>query len=232
MNGDSVPFPAELINVSRTYRLGPIEVHALRGVSLRIKKSELVALVGPSGSGKSTLLNILGTLDRPTGGSILIDGVDASQLSDNEVSKLRNEKIGFIFQAYNLVNRATVIRNVELPAIVKGVPREQRQRSAKELLAILGIETMANRKPTVLSGGEQQRVAIARALINNPAIILADEPTGNLDSKTGKEIFGILKSLTKEHGATVVVVTHNLDIANSSDRVIRIRDGRLEEAGG
>ncbi|MBI2185399.1 MAG: ABC transporter ATP-binding protein [Thaumarchaeota archaeon] len=227
----STAFAAELIDISKTYRIGAMEVHALNHVDIAIKKGELLALVGPSGSGKSTLLNILGTLDRPTEGSVLIDGIDTSKMRDNDLSALRNQKIGFIFQSFNLVNRTTVLRNVELPAIVKGVSQEQRRQKAEELITLMGLQGTANRKPTTLSGGQQQRIAIARALINDPAIILADEPTGNVDSKTGLEIFDILKSLTRKYGATVVVVTHNLELADMADKIVRIRDGKVEEVG-
>ncbi len=222
-------YAAETINLTKIYKSNSVEVYALQNVNLKIHRGEFVAVVGPSGSGKSTLLNLLGVLDKPTSGHVLIDGVDTSTLNSVELAKLRNEKIGFIFQAYNLINRATVLRNVELPAVVKGVPKEERIRRAKELLELMGLGDKLNRKPLTLSGGEQQRVAIARALINNPTLILGDEPTGNVDSKTGYEIFDLLRKLSREHGATIVVVTHNLELAKLTDRIVYLRDGKIED---
>ena len=220
-------YAVELINVIKDYHVGPIVVHALRGVSLKIKRGEFVAIMGPSGSGKSTLLNLIGAIDRPTSGKVLIDGVDISKLDDNELAELRNKKIGFVFQAYNLINRTTVLRNVELPAIVAGVPKKERVKRAKEVLRIVGLEEEIYRSPKYLSGGQQQRVAIARALINNPSIILADEPTGNLDSKTGYEVMSYLRKLNEEFGTTVIVVTHARDVAEMADRILYIRDGKI-----
>ncbi|OYT56231.1 ABC transporter ATP-binding protein [Candidatus Bathyarchaeota archaeon] len=222
-------YAAETINLTKIYKSNSVEVYALQNVNLKIRRGEFVAVVGPSGSGKSTLLNLLGVLDKPTSGHVLIDGVDTSTLNSVELAKLRNEKIGFIFQAYNLINRTTVLRNVELPAVVKGVPKEERIRRAKELLELMGLGDKLNRKPLTLSGGEQQRVAIARALINNPTLILGDEPTGNVDSKTGYEIFDLLRKLSREHGATIVVVTHNLELAKLTDRIVYLRDGKIED---
>ena len=218
-------YAAEAIDLTKIYRSGVYEVYALRRVNLRVRRGEFLAVVGPSGSGKSTLLNLLGTLDKPTSGKVLIDNVDTSKLSSGELAKLRSRKIGFVFQAYNLINRTSVLRNVELPAMVLGVPVEERRKRALELLEIMDLKDKAYRKPTELSGGEQQRVAIARALINNPALVLADEPTGNVDSKTGKAIFELLARLCHERGATVVVVTHNLELASMTDRIIHLRDG-------
>ena len=221
-------YAVETVNLTKIYRSNSVEVYALVDVNLKIRRGEFVAVVGPSGSGKSTLLNLLGVLDKPTSGYVLIDGINTSTMDSAKLAKLRNEKIGFIFQAYNLINRTTVLRNVELPAIVRGVPKKERIKRAMELLELTGLADKFNRKPLTLSGGEQQRVAIARALINNPTIILADEPTGNLDSKTGYEIFGLLRKLSEERGATVIVVTHNLELANLTDRIIYLRDGRVE----
>mgnify|MGYP001082170914 FL=1 len=209
--------------------MGSVEVYALRNINLKVKHGEFVSIVGPSGSGKSTLLNMLGALDRPSGGHVLIDGVDILTLNNDELAMLRNVKIGFIFQAYNLVTRTTVLRNVEMPAMVLGTPREERLRRAYQLLDAIGIGDKAGRKPTALSGGEQQRVAIARALINNPTFILGDEPTGNVDSKTGLEIFALLRKMNEEHGTTILVVTHNLELANLTDRIIRLKDGVVEK---
>ncbi len=220
-------YAVELIDVVKDYHVGPIVVHALRGVSLKIKRGEFVAIMGPSGSGKSTLLNLIGAIDRPTSGKVLIDGVDISKLDDDELAELRNKKIGFVFQAYNLINRTTVLRNVELPAIVAGVPRKERVKRAKEVLRIVGLEEEIYRSPKYLSGGQQQRVAIARALINNPSIILADEPTGNLDSKTGYEVMSYLRKLNEEFGTTIIVVTHARDVAEMADRILYIRDGKI-----
>jgi putative ABC transport system ATP-binding protein len=183
--------------------------------------------MGPSGSGKSTLLNLIGALDKPTSGKVLIDGVDISLLNDNNLAKIRNEKIGFVFQAYNLVSRSSVFRNMELPAIVKGVERENRRKNISELLRIVGLSDKIFRKPKTLSGGEQQRVAIARALINNPEIVLADEPTGNVDSKTSIKIMTFLRKLNSERGTTVIVVTHDQEVANMTDKIIYIRDGKI-----
>jgi len=190
-------YAAETVKLTKVYRTGSEDVYALNNVNVRIKHGEFVSIVGPSGSGKSTLLNMLGTLDRPTSGHIFIGGTDTARLNNNQLAGLRNERIGFIFQAYNLINRTTVLKNVELPAIVKGIPRAERLRRAYEILDTMGMKDKANRKPSSLSGGEQQRVAIARALINRPTIILGDEPTGNVDSKTGGAIFEILSKLAR-----------------------------------
>ena len=221
-------YAVETVNLTKVYRSDSVEVYALVDVNLKIRYGEFVAIVGPSGSGKSTLLNLLGVLDKPTKGHVLIEGIDTSTMSPSQLAKIRNEKIGFIFQAYNLINRTTVLRNVELPAVVRGVPKKERVKRAMELLRLTGLDGKFNRKPLTLSGGEQQRVAIARALINNPTIILADEPTGNLDSKTGYEIFSLLRRLSEERKTTVIVVTHNLELANLTDRIIYLRDGRIE----
>jgi putative ABC transport system ATP-binding protein len=201
---------------------------------MKVQKGEFIAIMGPSGSGKSTLLNLLGALDKPSSGKILIDGVDISGLNENQLARLRNEKVGFVFQAYNLVSRSSVLRNMELPALVKGYSRSERERRVKGLLAVVGLSDKITRQPKTLSGGEQQRVAIARALINDPEIVLADEPTGNVDSRTGRMIMDFLRKLNKEGGTTVIVVTHSPDVANMADRIIYIRDGRIsrDERGG
>ena len=183
-------------NVHKIYRVGTVSVHALRGISLKVRRGEFVAIMGPSGSGKSTLLNMIGALDKPDSGKVYIDGVEITNLADDQLAVLRNKKIGFVFQAYNLINRTTVLRNIELPSIVAGIPKRERIKRAKELIRILGLdETMLKRRPIHLSGGQQQRVAIARALMNRPTIILADEPTGNLDSKTSEEVMRYLSCL-------------------------------------
>jgi putative ABC transport system ATP-binding protein len=204
-------------------------VIALRDISFDVKKGEFLAIVGPSGSGKSTLLNMIGALDRPTSGRVLIGGVDIFSLSDSEIATLRNIMIGFVFQSYNLINRTTVQRNVELPGIIKGMSSTSRSRRSKKLLELLGIGDKANFKPSNLSGGQQQRVAIARALMNNPTIILADEPTGNLDTKTGNEVFNLLRTLSKKYKRTIVMVTHNPALAQLTDRAIYIKDGTVEK---
>jgi putative ABC transport system ATP-binding protein len=205
-------------------------VVALDGVSFEVKRGEFVSIVGPSGSGKSTLLNVIGALDRPTSGKVFINGQDIFLLDDARLSDVRSRLIGFIFQSYNLVNRMSVQENVEFPAVFSERPSSSDRRTrALELLEILGIRDKAKQKPVDLSGGEQQRVAIARALINDPALVLADEPTGNLDTKTGREVFDLLKMLSDKFGTTVVMVTHNLELAGMTDRSIYIRDGRIEK---
>lgn len=205
-------------------------VVALDGVSFEVKRGEFISIVGPSGSGKSTLLNVIGALDRPTSGKVFINGQDIFLLDDARLSDVRSRLIGFIFQSYNLVNRMSVQENVEFPAIFAERPSSSNSRNrALELLEILGIDDKAKQKPVDLSGGEQQRVAIARALINDPALVLADEPTGNLDTKTGREVFDLLKMLSDRFGTTVVMVTHNLELAGMTTRSIYIRDGKIEK---
>jgi len=196
-------------------------------MNLKVKKGEFVAIMGPSGSGKSTTLNLIGALDRPTKGKVYVDGVDISKLSDDELSELRNKKIGFIFQNFNLINRTTVLGNVVMPSIVSGMSKRERVEKAKRLLKLVGLEEEMNRSPRFLSGGQQQRVAIARALMNDPTIVLADEPTGNLDTKTGREVMEYLRKLNKELGTTVIVVTHDPEVAKMADRIVYIRDGRV-----
>jgi len=214
----------KLENATKIYHMGKVQIQALRGVSLTIEQGEMVAIIGASGSGKSTLMNVLGFLDKLTTGTYTFDGVDVSGLNDNQLAELRNKKIGFVFQDYNLLRRANAVANVELPLIYAGGLRK-RQR-ALEALERVGLAARANHKPTELSGGEQQRVAIARALVNNPAIVLADEPTGNLDSVASAEIMGIFCKLNQE-GITVVMITHEMDIATQAKRIIRIRDGQI-----
>jgi len=214
----------ELENITKVYRMGKVEVYALNGVSLSIKEGEMVSIVGASGSGKSTLLNVIGCLDRPTSGRYLLEEADVSRLNDNKLADLRNKKFGFVFQEFNLLSRASAIANVELPLVYSG-SRQKRQR-AMEALERVGLGARANHKPTEISGGEQQRVAIARALVNNPALILADEPTGNLDSASTAEIISIFRQLNQE-GITVIIVTHEADIANQTQRIIHILDGKI-----
>jgi putative ABC transport system ATP-binding protein len=214
-------------DVHKTYDLGEIQVRALRGVSLDIYPGEFVAIMGASGSGKSTLMNILGCLDRPTKGRYLLDGKDVSGLTKRELAKIRSQRIGFVFQQFNLLSRTSALENVELPTIYAGVPIEERARRAKEALDRVGLADRAEHFPSQLSGGQQQRVAIARGLVNNPSLLLADEPTGNLDSRTSVEIMGIFQKLNDEHGLTVVIVTHEHDIAQFAKRAIEFRDGRI-----
>ncbi len=216
-----------LENVHKTYDLGEVQVHALRGVSLEIGRQEFVAVMGASGSGKSTLMNIVGCLDRPTKGRYLLDGVDVSQLSKRELARIRNRKIGFVFQQFNLLSRTSALENVELPTVYAGIPQEERTRRARAALERVGLAERAEHHPSQLSGGQQQRVAIARALVNHPQIVLADEPTGNLDSRTSVEIMDILQRLNEEEGLTVVIVTHEHDIAQYAQRAIEFRDGRV-----
>jgi len=217
----------ETVDVVKNYFLGSNVVSAINGVSLKIRRGDFVAIMGPSGSGKSTLLNLIGALDRPISGQVLIDGVDISTLDEEGLARLRNEKIGFVFQAYNLIARSSVLRNMELPALVKGYSRGERLDRVNRLLTTVGLDDKGPRKPQTLSGGEQQRVAIARALINDPEIVLADEPTGNVDSKTGRVIIDFLRKLNVNDGTTVVVVTHDPEVASRADRIINLRDGRI-----
>jgi len=218
----------EVEDVYKDYVVGNIVVHALRGISMRVRRGEFVAIMGPSGSGKSTLLNLIGALDKPTSGKIYIDGVDISKLDEDQLAELRNRKIGFVFQMFNLINRTSVARNVELPSIITRMPKKKRIEKVRKLLSILGLDEDAmKRRPIFLSGGQQQRVAIARALMNDPKIILADEPTGNLDSKTGKEVMEYLKMLNRKLGTTVVVVTHDRSVAMMADRILHIMDGKI-----
>jgi len=215
-------------NLSKVYDSAAGKVVALRKINFTIKKGEFVSIIGPSGSGKSTLLNMIGALDRPTVGKVFIGGTDIFSLKDSEIATMRNNLIGFIFQSYNLINRTTVQKNVELPAIISGMSNTDRNRRSLKILQALGIADKAKEKPSNLSGGQQQRVAIARSLINDPTIILADEPTGNLDTKTGQEIFQMLKTLSNKFRRTVIMVTHNPELAESTDRSIFLRDGRVE----
>jgi putative ABC transport system ATP-binding protein len=218
-----------LEGVHKTYDLGEIQVHALRGVSLSILAGEFVAIMGSSGSGKSTLMNILGCLDKPTRGQYFLDGRDVSGLTKTELAKLRSHKIGFVFQQFNLLSRTSALENVELPTIYAGVPIAERERRAEEALERVGLADRADHFPSQLSGGQQQRVAIARALVNNPSLLLADEPTGNLDSRTSIEIMDILQNLNSEHGLTVIIVTHESDIAQYAKRALEFRDGKMKK---
>ena len=211
----------------KTYVMGSEEIHALRGVSINIERGEYVAIMGPSGSGKSTLMNLIGCLDTPSQGSYLLNGKQVSEMNDNELARIRNEEIGFVFQTFNLLPRASALHNVELPLIYAGVPAKDRQERAKDALKKVELEERMMHKPNELSGGQRQRVAIARALVNNPSILLADEPTGNLDSKTGVEIMALFDKL-HAGGNTIVLVTHEADIAAHAHRVIHIRDGQVE----
>ena len=215
----------ELENITKVYKAGQTEVPALRGISCRIESGEMVSIVGPSGSGKSTLMNIIGCLDKPTSGKYRLDGVEVDKLNDDQLAEIRNKKIGFVFQSFNLLSRTTALANVELPLIYSGVG-DRRQR-ALQVLESVGLAHRVNHRPSELAGGEQQRVAIARALVNNPSLILADEPTGNLDTRTSQEIMGIFKRLN-EQGMTIVLVTHEPDIAAFTQRTIKVRDGQIE----
>jgi len=217
----------ETVDLWKTYVMGSEEIHALRGVSIQIERGEYVAIMGPSGSGKSTLMNLIGCLDTPSKGSYLLNGKQVSQMNDNELARIRNEEIGFVFQTFNLLPRATALRNVELPLVYAGVSAKDRDARARGALEKVELGSRMSHRPNELSGGQRQRVAIARALVNNPSILLADEPTGNLDSKTGVEIMGVFDRLHRA-GNTIVVVTHESDVAAYAHRAIHIRDGQVE----
>jgi putative ABC transport system ATP-binding protein len=217
----------ETVDLWKTYVMGSEEIHALRGVSIQIERGEYVAIMGPSGSGKSTLMNLIGCLDTPSKGSYLLNGKQVSRMNDNELARIRNEEIGFVFQTFNLLPRATALRNVELPLVYAGVPAKDRDARARGALEKVELTSRMSHRPNELSGGQRQRVAIARALVNNPSILLADEPTGNLDSKTGVEIMGVFDRLHRA-GNTIVLVTHESDVAAYAHRTIHIRDGQVE----
>jgi putative ABC transport system ATP-binding protein len=223
-------FPAvQTIDVTKVYRVGHIDYPALRGISLKIDKGELVSIMGPSGSGKSTLLNVIGALDPPTSGRVIIDGVDLRKLGEDRLALLRNRKLGFVYQSFNLIQRLTTIENVEMPLISRGVPEKIRRSKSLKILSAVGLNGKANKRPAELSGGEQQRVAIARALVTEPALIIADEPTGNLDSKTTREVVDQFIQVNRGFGTTILVVTHNAEIANRTQRVISLMDGLIEK---
>jgi putative ABC transport system ATP-binding protein len=213
----------------KTYKMGDIEVHALRGASLVVRRGEFLAIMGPSGSGKSTMMNIVGCLDRPTKGKYHLDGVDVSTLGKPELADIRNQRVGFVFQSFNLVPRTSALENVELPLIYAGIGSAERLRRSREALATVGLSDREQNMPNQLSGGQQQRVALARALVNNPSIILADEPTGALDTRTSVEVMEIFQSLNRERKLTVILVTHEPDIAQYAERLVHFRDGRIRE---
>ncbi len=217
------------IDLARTYEMGETEVEALRGINLDVITGQFVALVGPSGSGKSTFLNLVGGLDQPTSGELWVDGVELGVSKEKALTEHRRKRVGFVFQSFNLLPRLTALENVALPLMFVGVPEQERQQRARDLLVEVGLEERLDHRPTQLSGGEQQRVAIARALVSQPAIILADEPTGNIDSATGTEILGLLRRLNKEQGVTLLLVTHDAEAAAFADRIIQVRDGQIAE---
>jgi putative ABC transport system ATP-binding protein len=221
----------ELKNIEKEYDLGPVKLKVLNGINLNIKKSGTVSIMGPSGSGKSTMLHMLGCLDRPTKGKVILDNIDVSKLSDDELAKIRRERIGFVFQFFYLIPSLTALKNVELPMTFVNGNAKEREKKAKELLKMVGLEDRMNHRPSQLSGGESQRVAIARALANDPQIILADEPTGNLDSKSGKEVMEILKNLNKQRKVTLIIVTHDPSIARITEKIINLKDGKIIKGG-
>ncbi len=218
----------ELKDVYKTYDMGSVKINALNGISLKIKKKEFVSIMGPSGSGKSTAINMIGCLDLPSKGTILLDKKNIAELSESELAQIRGKKIGFIFQKFNLISTLNAIENVMLPMIFQGIPKDLRIKRAKELLELVNLSNRLNHKPSELSGGQQQRVAIARALANDPEVILADEPTGNLDSKTGLKVINFLLKLHKK-GKTIIMVTHSSELANYADRIVHLKDGKIVE---
>ncbi len=223
-------FVIETFDLTKVYKMGEVEVRALAGVSFKVRRGEVVSIMGPSGSGKSTLMNLIGCLDRPSGGRYILDGQEVSKLNDDQLAVIRNRKVGFVFQSFNLLPRATALANVELPMRYSGMTRGRIER-AKQALISVGLEDRMKHRPNELSGGQQQRVAIARSLVNDPAILMADEPTGNLNSKAGKEIMDLILNLNRERGTTIIVVTHDPKIAEQTQRVIRLMDGLVVEGG-
>ena len=231
MTSQSYPDPViDVRELKKIYHIGDIEVPALRGVNIQVQKGEVVAVMGPSGSGKSTLMNLIGCLDSPSEGTYVLDGLKVSDLRDDQLAEVRNKKIGFVFQKYNLLPRVSALENVELPMHYSDQNSKMHERASDALKAV-GLEDRMHHKPNELSGGQQQRVAIARAIVNDPAIILADEPTGNLDSRAGKEIMDLLLGLNRERGTTLIIVTHDLDVSSLAQRVIRLRDGLVVDEG-
>jgi len=219
----------QTVNLTKVYRVGHTDYPALKGVNIKVQRGEFVAIMGPSGSGKSTLLNLIGALDRQTSGKVLIDGIDLRKLSEDRLAVLRNRKLGFVYQSFNLIQRLSSIENVEMPLITRGTPENVRRSKSMKMLSAVGLVGKANKRPTELSGGEQQRVAIARALVTQPTLIIADEPTGNLDSKTTQEVVDQFIGVNRQFGTTILVVTHNPDIAERTQHVITIRDGLIEK---
>jgi len=224
-----VDWVVEAQDLVKIYKMGEVEVQALRGASLKITRGEVVAIMGPSGSGKTTLMNILGCLDRPTSGEYVLDGEPVARLNDDQLANIRNHKVGFVFQSFNLLSRQSALSNVELPLRYAGLVDGKRRERAKAALEAVGLGDRLTHRPMELSGGQQQRVAVARAIVNEPAIIMADEPTGNLDSKVGKEIMTLLLNLNKERGTTLIIITHDPTIGEQAQRIIRIRDGVVED---
>ena len=217
----------KLDNVWKTYKMGEVNVNALRGLNLSIKEGEFVAIMGPSGSGKSTAVNMVGALDMPTKGKIYLENKDISKLSESDLAQIRGKKIGFIFQQFNLISTLSALENVALPMVFQGIERDERLKTGENLLQMVGLKERINHKPTELSGGEQQRVAIARALANNPEVVLADEPTGNLDSKTGETVITFLNNLNKKEGKTIIMVTHDINVAKHAHRIEFLKDGMI-----